>query len=281
MQSLIKNKQMLLHDRIIKDAKEIQYWDEQFKGEYWIHPNDYKTINLELIQRGDYSNSKKLTGEHTPIYIVICPDDPYKDSQVSMYRIHGRIGDGIHRYLSEKKNNQVWSHKYVKLNDFKEFMFLWLQSGSNKPEATAMRQREEKIKEYCNYVHDVIGINPKEKVSAFVIKELGDNHPFATSTLSPLIPIEFKNKIRQNAINKRWENNSKKKSKKDKKIEELENMINSYIRTIDELKIQAKSPDEKDLMIKDLESRNREYNAKILRLENQVKQLRKELKDLK
>ncbi|MDE1868191.1 MAG: hypothetical protein KGI08_10850, partial [Thaumarchaeota archaeon] len=112
----------------------------------------------------------------------------------------------------------------------------------------------------------------------YVKKKLGNNHPFPTSTLYELIPEEFKDKVRQKARLLDKSNKPKKKSKKDLEIEKLLKERDFHIKTIDELKIRVKPPDEKDKIIKDLEIKHQENITKILRLERDVKELNEKLK---
>lgn len=281
METIQGQRQLLIQERTVTDPKEIARYDRESGLKWYIHKDDISTVDKVLIQDQSYTESKKNIGELSSIYVAVCDDDPFKDSQVSPYRIHFRLGDGLHRFLQTENSKVKWTHRYVRVKDFEEFIFLWSQFGSNKSPETIREQKRVKVMEFCNYVYDIIGITPKTKVAAYVMKKLGNKHPYGNTVLNELIPEEFKDMSKNRYQIKKDSEIPKKKSKKDILIEKLNNQIDSHLKTINEMKMRIKPPDEKDLVIKDLDAKYANSVRKILRLENEVKLLRAEVKRLK
>jgi len=253
-----------IQDAKITDKSLIAKYDKEFDYNFFMPDQEEETFDTEELTEQNYlKSSEKIGGQIYAIAVVVCPADPTmkQESQTynpeSIFRIHGRIADGRHRYLETKSEGKQWKTDYYVCKTFEDFMQLRAHMDSKKKQTKdEMRNRFTQIAEYK---FKVLGI-PREKICALLIEEYCPPH--AQSSIRYWLPDEYKDSsfadrrlgktkdITETKAGKivaeKVEKKSKRQlSKKDKKIEELHQKINADIIEISTLQDTTKIFEEK------------------------------------
>ena len=119
LQSPLKAKYKLITDPKVLELIKKEEEDAMAKGQeaLYIAPNETEeTFDQEIIsgQGHDLKKSSDEVGQLRPIEVAIWFDDPDKDKDNSVLRIHRRIINGRHRY----KSDPTWRREYYDFSGF-------------------------------------------------------------------------------------------------------------------------------------------------------------------
>jgi len=231
---VFKNKPIDVKELMFTNKESIKELDNEFDYSYYIPPFEYQKteqggIEWNLIDEMNYTKSKELVGQLNDIIVAVCPDDPYKNDMNSIYRIHGRIVDGRTRYLSRLNENNRWKIKYVRVLDFERFIFIW--SHYNSLKGGNKKDEKNKFLQVCKYLHEVKGLE-KSKCGALIIAKFGNNNPFPKTRMYDILEPEYKitySDKEHKSSDQTTDKKSKKRFKKDKKIDQLHIEINDLV----------------------------------------------------
>ena len=239
----------LLEQRQIKDIEEISSLEKELDYKFFIPKTEDSSLDFDIILSGSLDNSINYLGQIEKIFVTVNHDDPFKKSEVNELRTHGRIAGGRHKYKASLTAKKRYEVVYVRVKDFEEFSTIRAQFEIQKSPKVRQKNLEMIIRQEAKYAYDVLGIFPKSKVGAYVVKKLGNGHPYHNTTIYKHLPKEFINKVAsENITDSKLQ--PRKQSKKDRKIGELETKIEYIERRNNELEEQAKPETEKDTIIK-------------------------------
>jgi len=237
-----------IDDAKITDKSLIAKYDKEFDYNFFMPDREEETYDTEeLLQQNYLKSSEKIGGQIYAIAVGVYPDDPTmkvdneRYNPESIFRVHGRIADGRHRHLEAIQEGKHWKTDYYVCKNFEDFMQLRAHMDSKKKQTKdEMRNRFTQIAEYK---FKELGI-PREKICAVLIKEYCPPH--APTSIRYWLPDEYKESsfaerrigktkdITETKAGKMVAQKVEKKaqrqlSKKDKKIEELNQKINADI----------------------------------------------------
>jgi len=238
----------------ITDQYLIDRFNREFNNKFFIPKQEEETYDLEELAEKNYVKSaKRIGGQIFPIAIAVCSDDPTMKTgsdtfnPESIFRVHGRIADGRHRYIEAIDTGTIWKAEYYNVKNFEEYMQLRAHMDSKKK--AHPNEMKNKFIQLCEYKHKVLGI-PKEQICLLLIKEMSP--PYPESSIRNWIPAEYKSprhaqsrlgktkditetKEMKELIKTVEEKNTKKLSRKDKKIEKLNQELDANFKEISTL----------------------------------------------
>lgn len=243
--SVIPKTDQTINSLVITDKKLIKKYDEEFKYDFYIPPEEEQILDKTIIESLCYVDSAKTKGEIYPIYVAVCESDPLKNDKLSPVRTHGRVPEGKHRFRQSKIANYKWTVKYIQVRDYEHYLSIvhHFDSIKTKPEI----QKRFLIESYADHLFNE-GKIPRHKISATIISIWGPVNGVAKRTLHTWIPSKYKDPSKVRTAEQLHA--SKKISKKDKTITKLETELDAARREIFTLQEKIK---EKDKIIKSLQ----------------------------
>ena len=263
----------LLEQWQIKDPVEIARLEKEFGYKFFIPKSEDPTLDFDIILSYTLNNSIEQIGQIEKIFVTINKEDPFKKSEVNELRTHGRVAGGRHKYKASINAKKRYEVVYIRVKDFGEFSLIRAQFEIQKSPQVRQKNLEMIIRQEAKYAYDVLGIYPKSKVGAWVVKKLGNGHPYHNATIYRHLPKEFINKMTSENISDSIKQ-LKKKSKKDIKIDELQKKLDYLERRNIELEEYSKPESDKDRIIKEQEEQIKKLRIEVSSLQKDIEHFR-------
>lgn len=263
-----------LKNRIISDPKEIARLEKLFGYQFFVHPNDRKIVDADIVLGKVHLESARAIGlQLTPIRIAVKEDDEYANTD-SEYRVMGRPFDGTHRYLETAKDGVKWQVQFTRVESYDEFCTLFHHFNTQKDGKVRLLQLKRKLLTECNYMYDIMKITPKEKIGRLLVKKYGFNHPYSTATIYNNLPSAFVNKFQKTVT--RTLNGEKHVSKKDEKMAKMQREYDSMQKEVFATQDRLKQSKDELNMVKD---ENNKLKAEVADLKRKNADLIKSVKE--
>ena len=170
----------------ITDKEKIAEYDRQLLYIAPIETED--TLDQDILSRGGYNQSAETVGRLREIEVAVWEEDPNKDSISAHDRIHLRIINGRHRYISDG----TWKRKYFDFSKFEDPIWTYFEARQHfdLQKKSSIEERQALITQMGEHLMKK-GI-PASKVCAKLVEILVPQGISGETTIRMACPKKFK-----------------------------------------------------------------------------------------